>query len=90
MISVAVSSWTERVLDRGTLATPEDEWKIDAYGEYRARVCNRTIPASLARAASCAEKCYIPLFRGTALMNSRRTCGNSSTLLVHPPMSAPA
>ena len=44
MISVAVGNWTERVLDQGTLETPEDRWKIDAYEEYKASVCKPDYP----------------------------------------------
>jgi uncharacterized protein len=44
MISVAVGHWTERVLDRGTLATPKDRWKVKAYEEYKARLCNPDYP----------------------------------------------
>jgi FPC/CPF motif-containing protein YcgG len=44
MISVALQNWTERVLDQGTLATPKDQWKFDAYAQYKARLCAPDYP----------------------------------------------
>jgi FPC/CPF motif-containing protein YcgG len=37
MISADLQNWTSRVLDRGKLGTtPEDNWKVDAYEQYKA------------------------------------------------------
>jgi uncharacterized protein len=45
MISTEASEWTSRALDRGVLgAQPREDWKLKAYGQYRAKLCAADYP----------------------------------------------
>jgi uncharacterized protein len=45
MINTDVSAWTSRVLDQGVLGIfPEQNWKIKAYEQYKAKLCASDYP----------------------------------------------
>ena len=51
MTSTMLQHWTDRILDRGSLGTtPDENWKLVAYEEYKAKLCAPDYPCFFGQA----------------------------------------